>query len=63
MVKPARPRRGSIIQADKGVDYSGGYEGVTVFDVAYRGDGIAVSGAVPCVSSHFDLCASVRINK
>jgi hypothetical protein len=44
MVKPARPRKGSIIQADKGIDYSGGHADVRVFNVAYRGDGIAVSG-------------------
>ena len=44
MVKPSRPRKGSIIQADKGIDYSGGHADVRVFNVAYRGDGIAVSG-------------------
>lgn len=43
MVKPGRPRKGSIIQAEKGVDYTGGHPNVKVFHVAYRGDGIAVS--------------------
>lgn len=41
-----RSRKSSFIVADKRVDYTSGRPDVLSFDVAYRGDGLAVSAEI-----------------